>query len=289
MIMQLTIEVKLLQETWAFLNSGFHDAATNMAIDEALLDWHSEKKIPPTIRFYGWKNPSLTVGHFQNVDKTIDFAGIKKHQCDFVRRLTGGSAVLHDDELTYSIIVNEHHHKIPHSVNEAYYILSQGLLEGYRELGIEADFAKPKQKPTDRSAVCFETPAIYEMIVDGKKISGNAQTRKKGVLLQHGSIPMSFDADMLFDLFRFSNQSIRDRQRKKFIHKAISINDITNKVHTYDMLVSAFSQGFKQSLQIETEEIQLSNEQWDYIDHLRTTKYITDTWNKPEKRTSRSV
>src|SRR5699024_8530330 len=121
-------------------------------------------------------------------EKTIDFSGIKKHQCDFVRRLTGGSAVLHDDELTYSIIVSEAHPKIPHSVNEAYHLLAQGLLEGYRNLNIDADFAKPKRSLHNRSAVCFETPAIYEMIVDGKKISGNAQTRKSGVLLQHGSI-----------------------------------------------------------------------------------------------------
>lgn len=272
-----------MHETWTFLNSGHHDAATNMAIDEALLHWHSEQKIPPTIRFYGWKKPSLTVGHFQNVEKTIDFSGVSKHQCDYVRRLTGGSAVLHDDELTYSIIVSEDHDKIPHSVNEAYYILSQGLLKGYQHLGIQADFAKPKQKPVERSAVCFETPAIYEMIVDGKKISGNAQTRKKGVLLQHGSIPMSIDAKMLFDLFRFSNENIRMRQREKFMNKAISINEITNKKHTFEELTVAFYKGFEQSLDITLEEIQLNREQWEYIHHLRTTKYITDTWNHPVK------
>src|SRR5699024_7157892 len=124
----LIYEVKFLQETWALLDSGHLDAATNMAVDEALLEWHSEGIIPPTIRFYGWENPSLTVGHFQNVEKTINFDGVKKHRCDFVRRLTGGSAVLHDDELTYSIIVSEEHPKIPASVNEAYYVLSQGLL-----------------------------------------------------------------------------------------------------------------------------------------------------------------
>src|SRR5690625_1808905 len=243
-----------LQETWAFLDSGHHDAATNMAIDEALLHWHSEGKIPPTLRFYGWKNPSLTVGHFQNVEKTIDFSGIKKHRCEFVRRLTGGSAVLHDDELTYSIIVSENHPKIPHSINKAYYVLSQGLLEGYRLLGIEADFAIPERELLrDRSAVCFEIPAIYEMVVDGKKISGNAQTRKNGVLLQHGSIPMSFDSEMLFDLFKFSSERLRKRQRTSFINKAISINDITEEKHTYSMLKDAFLQGFQKALHIQTE------------------------------------
>ena len=269
-----------LQETWALLDSGHHDAATNMAIDEALLEWHSKDQIPPTLRFYGWERPSLTVGHFQNVEKTINFDGIKKHGCDFVRRLTGGSAVLHDDELTYSIIVSESHPKIPVSVNKAYYVLSQGLLEGYRKLGIDADFAIPERELLkQRSAVCFEVPAIYEMIVDGKKVSGNAQTRQKGVLLQHGSIPLSFDAEMLFDLFKFSSDRLRERQRKSFLNKAISINDITKEDHTYESIKDAFLFGFKKSLNIKTEPLQLTEEQWKYIHNLADTKYRTDDWN----------
>lgn len=286
----MKFEVNYLQETWAFLDSGHHDAATNMAIDEALLHWHSKGKIPPTLRFYSWKKPSLTVGHFQNVKKTIDFSGVEKHGCDFVRRLTGGSAVLHDDELTYSIIVSESHPKIPQSVNKAYYILSQGLLEGYRFLGVEADFAIPeREKFHHRSAVCFEQPAIYEMIVDGKKISGNAQTRKNGVLLQHGSIPMSFDSEMLFDLFNFSSEARRERQRKAFEKKAISINDITGKIHTYDMLKDAFLKGFLESLNIQVESMELTKEDWQYINHLAETKYKTKEWNEHRGRKAGSV
>ncbi len=278
-----------MQETWALLDSGHHDAAINMAIDEALLEWHSEEKIPPTICFYGWKNPTLTVGHFQNVEKTIDFEGIKKHRCEFVRRLTGGSAVLHDDELTYSIVVRESHPKIPQSVNKAYYVLAQGLLEGYRLLGIDADFAIPERELfKERSAVCFEVPAIYEMVVDGKKVSGNAQTRKLGVLLQHGSIPLSFDADMLFDLFKFSSEKFRERKRKAFVQKAISINDITETKHTYDSVKEAFLAGFEKSLNIRTETMELTEEQWKYIHYLADTKYRTDSWNLKRNK-ARSV
>lgn len=271
--------MNLLQEVWHFLNSGHHDAATNMAIDEALLHWHSVGEINPVLRFYGWKRPSLTFGHFQNVPKTIDFSGIEKHRCEYVRRLTGGSAVLHDDELTYSIVVSENHPKIPKSVNEAYYVLTKGLMEGYRNLGIACEFASPERHSRERSAVCFERPAIYELIVDGKKLSGNAQTRMKGVLLQHGSIPMSFDTDMLFDLFHFPSERVRKRQRKAFEHKAISINDITGKKHTYEMLKEAFLDGFKKGLHIEIEPMTLTDEQWQYIHYLRETKYATDDWN----------
>jgi len=278
-----------MRETWGLLDSGHCDAATNMAIDEALLTWHSEGKIPPTIRFYGWEKPSLSVGQFQKSDKTIDFSGVEKYHCDFVRRLTGGSAVLHDDELTYSIIVSENHPKIPTTVNKAYYILSQGLLEGYRMLGIDASLAEPKQSRSSRSAVCFETSAIYEMMVDGKKISGNAQTRMKGVLLQHGSIPLSFNAEMLFDLFYFSNDNIRNKQRLKFIDKAISINDIMNTKQTYETILPAFLKGFQNSLHIKTEEMTLDKAQWDFIKYLRETKYASDAWNQSNKRKMGSV
>lgn len=278
----------MTKETWYVLDTGHLDAATNMAIDEALLHFHSKKAIPPTIRFYGWERPSLTVGHFQNVEKTINFAGIKKHRCDFVRRLTGGNAVLHDNELTYSIIVSEAHPKIPQSINEAYFVLGQGILQGYLHLGIHAEFALPDFKQRDRSAVCFETPAIYELIVDGKKVTGNAQTRKQGVLLQHGSIPLKFDVDMLFDLFAFSSEQVRERQKAKFLQRAIAINDITGKTHTFTEVKEAFRAGFEVGLNIRTEPYELTPEQWNYIEVLAETKYRTKEWNFYRKTATRS-
>lgn len=268
----------MMQEKWAFLDTGNLDAAENMALDEALLKWHSENKIPPTIRFYGWKRPSLSVGYFQDAEKTINFSGLKKHGCEFVRRLTGGSAVLHDDELTYSIIVSEKHPKIPKSVNQAYYILSQGLLEGYRQLGVEAEFSVRKGK-RERTAVCFEKPAIYEIVVGGKKLSGNAQTRKDGVLLQHGSIPMTFNTEMLFDLFKFSSERLRERQRRSFEKKAIAINSITKKIHTYDSLKKAFLAGFQNKLNITLEPMSLSVDQMEFIQSLAEKKYRNNYWN----------
>lgn len=274
-----------MKETWAFVNSGFHDAATNMAIDEALLNWHSEDKIPPIIRFYGWERPSLTIGQFQNEQKTIDFEGVKKHGCDFVRRLTGGSAVLHDHEVTYSIIVSEQHPKIPHTINEAYYVLADGLLKAYKSLGIEAELAPSQQKPRDdRSAVCFETPAIYEILASGKKLSGNAQTRRKGVLLQHGSLPISHHTTMLFDLFNFSSVRLRNHQEKQFARKSTSIEEQAKAVSDYQELVLVFLEGFKESLHIETEPFILSGALWEDVVHLRDTKYATKTWNKKQKR-----
>lgn len=279
-----------MQETWYLLDTDYNDAAINMAIDEALLIWNSEGKTRPVIRFYGWSKPSLSLGHFQCAEKTIDFSGVEKHRCDVVRRLTGGSAVLHDDEITYSITVPENHPKIPATVNEAYYVLSQGILKGYEYLGIEAQFAIPeKELRKERTAVCFEKPAIYEMIVDGKKISGNAQTRKNGVLLQHGSIPLRFNLDMLFDLFQFSTEERRIKQRNKFAEKAVSIYDVTKQEFTYEQLRDAFTEGFAQSLQIKLETLVLSDDDWKFIHELANSKYRTDEWNRYERKQERSL
>lgn len=259
-------------ETWNILRTGFHDAHINMALDESLLNWHSQGLILPTLRFYGWKEPSLSVGHFQKVEKTIYFPGLEKHGCQYVRRLTGGSAVLHDHELTYSIVVSEEHPEIPQTIQEAYYVLSQGVLQGYKNLSIEAKYFIPKQK-SKRTAVCFERPTFYELVVDGKKISGHAQTRKKGVLLQHGSIPIQMDIDMLFDLFIFPNERMRDMNKRAFRHKAASIEQLTGRTFTYDEVEEAFYHGFQSTLDVQFKPFELTDSQWDEVYQLANKKY----------------
>ncbi len=266
-------------DTWGLLHSGHDDAAVNMAMDEALLNWHSEGKIPPILRFYGWSTPTLSIGHFQKVDRTIDFGGVKKHGCQFVRRQTGGSAVLHDDELTYSVIVSESKSYISQSIREAYFELSKGIMEGFKQLEIEANYSIPKERFTDRTAVCFERPSDYEMLVDGKKISGHAQTRKKGVLLQHGSIPFTMNKQMLFDLFFFSDEETREKKRSAFSKKAITINETSNQPVTYEMAEKAFQKGFEKGLNLELVPFKLSEEQWNEVHELAETKYRSDDWN----------
>lgn len=264
-----------MNRQWAFIDTGLNDAAINMAFDECLINWHSEGKIPPTLRFYGWSDPSLSVGRFQKVDNKIDFEAIERHHCQFVRRLTGGSAVLHDDELTYSLVITESDPGIPKSVQEAYHILSKGVLEGYKNLGIPAEFGMEKSREKGRTAICFEKPAIYEMIVDGKKLSGNAQTRKKGVLLQHGSVPRSINTTMLFDLFQFSSDKLRERQRLGFSRKAITIDQLTDRKVDNEMLKKAFKDGFIKGLDISLHPLKLSEDDWNEVKVLAKTKYDT--------------
>ncbi len=199
------------KETWAFIDSGEHSPGFNMALDEMLLQWHSEGKIPPVVRFYGWNPPTLSIGYFQKVNKEIDVAKVKEAGLGLVRRTTGGRAVLHEHELTYSVIVNEQHARMPKNVTEAYRVISEGLLKGFQNLGFHAYFSIPQteeelQKLKDpKSAICFDASSWYELVVEGRKVAGSAQTRQKGVILQHGSILLNLDTNKLFELFVFQS------------------------------------------------------------------------------------
>ncbi len=265
-------EEKSLREKWAFVENTPQDAAINMALDEALLHWHQKGEIPPTLRFYRWNEPTLSIGYFQKVDGKIDLEGIKKHQCQLVRRMTGGSAVLHDDELTYSIVISERHERVASSIRQAYYDLSKGILRAYQLLGIEVDYAhEPISK--NRSTICFEQPAFYELLANGKKISGNAQIRKKGILLQHGSIPISMNVEMLFDLLQFPTDQIKKRKRQGFYERATTINKELGEKQSYKVVRDAFQQGFSEILNIELEPITLTEEQWKEVYQIAEAKY----------------
>ncbi|WP_161513146.1 lipoate--protein ligase family protein [Bacillus sp. AIIW2] len=273
------------KEIWRFIDSGRQDPAFNMALDEALLYWHSENKIPPTIRFYGWNPPTLSVGYFQNIEKEINLDAVKKQGLGFVRRPTGGRGVLHDQELTYSVIVSEEHPEMPKTVTEAYRVISEGILEGFRELGLDAYFAIPrteKEKQSlknPRSSVCFDAPSWYELVVEGRKVAGSAQTRQKGVILQHGSILLDLDEDKLFDLFIYKNDRLRERMQRNFKQKAVAINELAKEKITIEEASKAFKKGFEKGLNIHLEPYELTEEETEFVADLARTKYAADEWN----------
>jgi lipoate-protein ligase A len=256
-----------------------------MALDEALLDWHSEGKIPPVIRFYGWDPPTLSIGYFQKVEKEIDLEAVKTNKLGFVRRPTGGRGVLHEHELTYSVIVSEDHPEMPKTVTEAYRVISEGLLKGFQQLGLEAYFAVPKTVEerdalkNPRSAVCFDAPSWYELVVEGRKVAGSAQTRQKGVILQHGSILLDIDEDKLFSLFKYPNERVKERMKKAFNSKAVAINAISPRRISLEEAKEAFYKGFVEGLNIELEPYELSLEELEYVQKIAKERYENDEWN----------
>lgn len=274
-----------MKEQWLFIDSGACTPSYNMALDEALLNWHSKGLIPPIIRFYEWNPATLSIGYFQKAEKEIDLEAVKRHGFGFVRRPTGGRAVLHDKELTYSVIVSEEHPDMPQTVTEAYRVISQGILEGFKELGLDAYFAVPESDEekanlkNPRSSVCFDAPSWYELVVEGRKVAGSAQTRQKGVILQHGSILLDLDVETLYDLFKFSNERVKERMLRAFRSKAVAINDLREKPVSIDEARAAFRVGFAKGLGVELVPYELTAEQHAEVMQIARERYENDDWN----------
>jgi len=272
----------LKKECWRFIDSGSLTAAQNMAIDEAIQILHAQGEAPPTLRFYGWAPPALSIGYFQKVEKEVDLERLAAYGLDLVRRNTGGRAVLHDQEITYSVVVSEHHPLLPSSVTESYRVISSGLLQGFKELGLEASFAIPdeemkKNLKDPRSAVCFDSSSWYELVVEGRKVAGSAQVRQKGAILQHGSILIEVDEQKLFDVCRFPSEKVRKRLQDSFVTKAVALKQLLPSIEL-NAIKDAFIVGFEKSLGIQIQQGRLTEAETRLADQLLLTKYATREW-----------
>jgi lipoate-protein ligase A len=172
----------------------YFNAFTNMALDEAIMEGVRNGTSQPTIRFYGWEPSAVSIGVFQGVRNEVNLENTKKNGVDVVRRLTGGGAVYHDrlGEVTYSLIAPLDF--FPTNIIESYRVICDDIVFALQQLGINATFAP-----------------INDILVNEQKISGNAQTRRNGVLLQHGTILYSVDVETMFSLLNVSDQKISKR------------------------------------------------------------------------------
>ncbi|WP_089748737.1 MULTISPECIES: lipoate--protein ligase family protein [unclassified Candidatus Frackibacter] len=267
---------------WRLLYTGYSDGAMNMALDEAVMESIKAGEAPPTIRFYGWEPAAISLGYFQSLEQEVNTVACEEEGIDIVRRLTGGRAVLHDDELTYSLLIAEEFDFLPDSVIESYKIISQGLLAGLQELGVNAEMislADKEKKEKSQSAACFDAPSWYEITVDDKKIVGSAQTRRDGVILQHGSILHTQDIDKLFSLLNFKNERRRKRFKEIFTKKATTIHEASGKKFNLEGLIDAFKKGMEKGLDITLEEGRLTDKELKLAQELAEKKYNSKEWN----------
>jgi lipoate-protein ligase A len=183
------------------LGTGRNNAAMNMAIDEAIM-----LSRVPTLRFYGWQPPAISIGYFQSMTQEVDLEKCGDLGVDTVRRLTGGGAVFHDNELTYSIIVPEDF-GFSKNIIKSYAEICGLIIAGLQKLGLDAEF-----KP------------INDIISNGRKISGNAQTRRGGMILQHGTILLDVDVKKMFALLKVPNEKIRDKMISAVEERVTSVN-----------------------------------------------------------------
>lgn len=257
---------------WRLLDEGKNEAAWNMAVDEAILTCYSHFR-QPTFRLYGWCAPTLSLGYFQSID-TVDAQACHDHGIDIVRRPTGGRAVLHHEEITYSLFAGLR--LFPAGVAASYRSISQILIAGLGRLGLDAQWQRKHTK--SESAVCFDTPAFAELTIGGKKVIGSAQTRTKHALLQHGAIPLRFDWNALATAVRLTPAAIRLLKRQAAgLHDFSADLDISQVRHA---LLEAFHEGVG-SLQSGT----LFPEERAKAEELMHAKYDNPAWtNQKETR-----
>ena len=233
---------------WKLIIDGAADGLSNMAKDAALLDEVDASSEPFTIvRFYGWKQPTVSLGRNQQIQKAVDFQYCQENGIDVVHRPTGGRAVLHDDELTYAVISNDTT-TFGSTIYGNYKRVSEALCLGYNRLGIPAVLAPDTRKADSlengADPPCFVSPSRYELMVDGRKIAGSAQRRVRGSFLQHGSMPITCNREMLARTTRLPDIHLLEREMAgmaEFLQRRPEIEE----------LQSAFVRAFQEHFSME--------------------------------------
>lgn len=256
------------------------NAFENMAIDEAIFRENQRRDTPPTLRFYGWSPPSVSLGYFQETDREIDVEACIRAHIDIVRRPTGGKAVLHEHDITYAVVAKESYPLFPPNILGTYRIISGCIADALWELGINAEmFADGRVSGDDLlKAVCFSSPSHYELLVNKKKICGSAQLRSRGVFLQHGSILLDFDPVKTFDLLSPRNGN-RDGQIEKLRESVTSVYEFIDEEITMAMICRVLQKSFEKKLDIELVEGELTVKEEALMKHLIKNKYTSNKWN----------
>lgn len=269
---------------WRVIDSGINNAAINMAMDEAILIAHGAGEVPPTLRFYGWRPAAISLGYFQKAAKELNLDECKVRGIDVVRRLTGGRVVLHDAELTYSIIVREDYLPVPKTITASYHYFSEGLLAGLQQMGLEARMNMPsacrQSKKQYMSSACFDTMVHYEISVKGRKMVGSAQVRKDGIILQHGSVLLKFRAEDVVSLLRIPSQDMYNKMVEMLSHRAISVEEALGRSVSWREMCDVMSQAFGPALGVKTESLGFTEKELAMSCELAEAKYSQDTWNR---------
>lgn len=267
-------------DKWRLIKNKSYDGAMNMAIDEAITIAYNEGKTKPTLRFYTWNPSCITIGYFQKNDD-INSEKCKEDGIDVIRRITGGRAVLHEDELTYSIIVGEDNHLMDKSINLSYRFISEGIARGLNLYGIEVDdLNKGERIERDSlSAACFNAHALYEICINKKKVVGSAQNRKNGVVLQHGSIILKFDSNRLFDFINIEDENKKQRLINFTSRKASGIENEINSKIDINKLEECIIKGISKQFNVMFIEEEISDYELNLANKLYK-KYMSDEYNK---------
>lgn len=250
-----------MKHRFRLLETGAAGAFFNMGLDEAILGSVSAKLCLPTLRLYGWKPEAISIGYFQGARDEVDVGACKLQGVDLVRRITGGGAVFHADEVTYSIVVPEGHALAPGSILESYGIICAGVVAGLKSLGLDAEFAP-----------------INDLVCGERKISGNAQTRRLGCLLQHGTILLKVDVDRMFSLLKVPKEKALGRMISDAKARVTSLEEKLGRTVGFDEVRQALASGFASALGLDLEPETPAADELALAHKLATEKFSTEAW-----------
>ncbi|MBN1991440.1 MAG: lipoate--protein ligase family protein [Anaerolineae bacterium] len=271
--------------TWRLLVTAPLDGATNMAVDEAILYALAEGQGLPTLRFFQWEPPCLSLGYNQHW-RDVNEATCQRLGYTWTRRPTGGKAILHTDEVTYSLIIPQADPRIQGGIIESYRVLSLGLLCGLEKLGIQAEQAARDEVRAQRKAiragggpVCFDTPSHYEITWGGKKLIGSAQLRRKQIVLQHGTLPLHGNLNRILNALALSDEEYA-QQSRLLPQRATTLERVLDKTLSFEEVVAALAEGFAEQLNLTLAEMPLTDREQALANRLRAEQYANDAWNK---------
>jgi lipoyl(octanoyl) transferase len=262
---------------WRLLTDSPASGASNMAVDEAVMRAVAAKLQPPTLRLYAWQPACLSLGYGQRA-ADVDWQALAAQGWHGVRRTTGGRAILHTDELTYSLTLPLDHELAQGDVMESYRLISRGLLAGLERLG-----AQPRSEPMPAGVkstdpVCFETPSHYEITVRGKKLIGSAQARRGAGLLQHGTLPLLGDIARICDVLDYESDTAREAAKQHVRERAITLTDALKRTVGWEDAAMAMIAGFADTFDAELIPAQLTPEELAEAERLQQSTYGAEEW-----------
>ncbi len=238
-----------LSDNWRLLRSGAADGAANMALDRALLD-EMESALAagaeprPVLRLYGWAPAAVSTGRHQQLERACDLEACREAGVDVVQRPTGGRGVLHENEVTYTVIAPALGPFEGTGVTAALSVIAGALVTGLRGLGVAVDAARgaPPTSPKERKGACFSSTSRQEVVVDGRKLCGSAQFRGRRAFLQHGSLPLLFDVERQARLLGASAELLAA--------KAVGLSDCLDELPAVAAVEEAIERGFVEELSL---------------------------------------
>lgn len=274
---------------WRIIFDGASEGPYNMAKDEAMLACYPRHR-KPTLRVYSWQKPCITLGYSQEAKVVVNLRQAHRRNIAVVRRITGGAAIIHHRELTYSLVCGVGDLPLPGEVKLSYKVLNSFIIDFYNRLNLKACFASDtgllkekngksarspdRESPTDKRSrpnLCFLSFEPFDILIEGRKIGGNAQRRCRDIIFQHGSIPQELPVEIIADVINGPD--------KTKINKAVCLDELLDRPISFIRLQTIFVDSFLARFKVQSKPQEIEEDEKMLLNKLLEDKYQSRRWN----------